>query len=73
MVQITPQMRLLQTKPIDFRKGMDGLAGFCRRLLKKNHFSGYTSYSEINGTMPETPVKHTVSFGKVNRRRGYQV
>ena len=42
MMQITPQMRiLLAVEPVDFRKGIDGLAGICRRVLKTDPFSGY--------------------------------
>ncbi len=42
MIQITPQMRiLLAVEPVDFRKGIDGLAGICRRVLKPDPFSGY--------------------------------
>lgn len=42
MIQITPQMRiLLAVGPVDFRKGIDGLAGICRRVLESDPFSGY--------------------------------
>ena len=42
MIQITPQMRiLLAVEPVDFRKGIDGLAGICRHVLKTDPFSGY--------------------------------
>lgn len=41
MIQITPQMRiLLAVDPVDFRKGIDGLAGTCK-LLELDPFSGY--------------------------------
>ena len=41
MIQITPQMRiLLAVDPVDFRKGIDGLAGSCK-LLELDPFSGY--------------------------------
>ncbi len=41
MIQITPHMRILvATEPADFRKGIDGLAGICRRTLKLDPFSG---------------------------------
>ena len=34
MIQITPQMRiLLAIEPVDFRKGIDGLAALCRAVL----------------------------------------
>jgi transposase len=42
MIQITPQMRiLLAVKPVDFRKGIDGLAAICRGVLRSDPFSGY--------------------------------
>ena len=41
MLQITPHMRILvATEPADFRNGIDGLAGLCRRWLKEDPFSG---------------------------------
>lgn len=41
MIQITPQMRILMcVDPVDFRKGIDGLAGTLR-LLELDPFSGY--------------------------------
>jgi transposase len=41
MIQITPQMRILvAVQPIDFRKGIDGLAKVCRETFKSDPFSG---------------------------------
>ena len=41
MIQLTPQMRiLLSIKAVDFRKGIDGLAGVCRQVLGTDPFSG---------------------------------
>lgn len=41
MIQITPQMRiLLAVQPVDFRKGVDGLARVCRTALASDPFSG---------------------------------
>jgi transposase len=41
MIQITPQMRILVCiEPIDFRKGIDGLCGVCRRQLEADPFCG---------------------------------
>src|SRR5262245_42638306 len=41
MLQLTPQTRiLLATEPVDFRKGIDGLAAVCRRVLTENPLSG---------------------------------
>jgi transposase len=34
MIQVTPHMRiLLAIEPVDFRKGIDGLAGVCKNIL----------------------------------------
>lgn len=41
MIQITPQMRIwLAVEPVDFRKGIDGLAALCRQQLKSDPMSG---------------------------------
>jgi transposase len=41
MIQITPQMRIwVAVEPVDFRKGMDGLARLCREKLRADAFSG---------------------------------
>jgi len=41
MIQITAQMRiLLAVEPVDFRKGIDGLAGVCRTVLECDPFAG---------------------------------
>ena len=41
MIQLTPQMRiLLAVEAVDFRKGIDGLAGICRHVLSTDPFSG---------------------------------
>lgn len=41
MIQVTPQMRILVAiAPVDFRKGIDGLARLCREALNSDPFSG---------------------------------
>ena len=41
MLQITPQMRVLvAVAPVDFRKGIDGLARLCKASLKQDPFAG---------------------------------
>jgi transposase len=41
MIQITPQMRiLLAVEPVDFRRGIDGLAALCRQKLNQEPLSG---------------------------------
>lgn len=42
MIQVTPQMRILvAVEPVDFRKGIDGLAKVCREELRTDPFRGY--------------------------------
>lgn len=41
MIQITPHMRiLLAVDPVDFRRGIDGLARVCKEALGSDPFSG---------------------------------
>lgn len=41
MIQITPQMRVLvAVEPVDFRRGIDGMARVCREVLSSDPFSG---------------------------------
>ena len=41
MLQLSPQTRiLLATEPVDFRKGIDGLAAVCRRVLLEQPLGG---------------------------------
>ena len=41
MIQATPHMKILYAvEPVDFRKGIDGLAAICRRHLETDPFSG---------------------------------
>jgi transposase len=41
MIQITPHMRILvAVEPVDFRKGIDGLAALCRQALLSDPLSG---------------------------------
>ena len=41
MIQLTPHMRILVAiEPVDFRKGIDGLARVCREALGRDPFSG---------------------------------
>jgi transposase len=41
MIQITPHMRILvAVEPVDFRKGIDGLAAVCRQALGSDPLSG---------------------------------
>jgi transposase len=41
MLQLTPQSRIfLAVQPVDFRKGIDGLAALCRQTLGDNPLGG---------------------------------
>jgi len=41
VIQITPHMRFfVAVEPADFRKGIDGLAALCRKLLSEDPMSG---------------------------------
>ena len=41
MIQITPQMRVLVAiQPVDFRRGIDGMAQVCRSVLRADPMSG---------------------------------
>ena len=41
MLQLTPQSRIfLAMQPVDFRKGIDGLAAVCRQVLSDNPLEG---------------------------------
>jgi transposase len=42
MIQVTPHMRVLvAVEPVDFRRGIDGLARVCREVLHRDPFSGW--------------------------------
>jgi transposase len=41
LIQLTPQMRILVAiEPVDFRKGIDGLARLCKDRLQADPYSG---------------------------------
>jgi transposase len=41
MIQVTPHMKImLAVEPVDFRKGIDGLAAVCRKELQADPFAG---------------------------------
>ncbi|MBC7360307.1 MAG: IS66 family insertion sequence element accessory protein TnpB [Desulfacinum sp.] len=42
MIQLIPKMLIqVAVEPVDFRKGIDGLAAVCRKVLEEDPFSGY--------------------------------
>jgi transposase len=41
VIQTSPTLRILvATEPVDFRKGIDGLAGICRKQLQQDPMTG---------------------------------
>lgn len=62
MIQLSPQMRVLVAiEPVDFRRGIDGLARTCRAELRCDPFSG-TIFVFRN--MRRTAVKALVYDGQ---------
>ena len=56
MIQLTPQSKiLLATEPIDFRKGIDGIAAICSNEFKKDPSSG-TLFVFINRARTQVRV-----------------
>jgi hypothetical protein len=48
MIQVTPHMRVLvAVEPVDFRRGIDGLACHCRKVLGEDPMSGTVFVSGI--------------------------
>ena len=59
MIQITPQMRIVvAVAPVDFRKGIDGLAQVCKEILKHDPFGGWVF---VFRNRPATALKVLVS------------
>lgn len=62
MIQITPHMRILvAVEPIDFRAGIDGLAGACKQRLQADPFSGALF---VFGNRARTAIKILVYDGQ---------
>jgi transposase len=62
MIQITPQMRILvAVEPVDFRKGIDGLARVCQDVLRHDPFGGWVF---VFRNRPATAVKILVYDGQ---------
>ena len=56
MIQLTPQSKiLLATEPIDFRKGIDGIASICANEFKKDPSSG-TLFVFINKSKTQVRI-----------------
>ena len=62
MIQITPHMRiLLAVQPVDFRKGIDGLASVCRSVIGSDPLSGYLF---VFGNRRRTAIKTLMYDGQ---------
>jgi len=62
MIQITPHMRILvAVEPTDFRAGIDGLVGACRKRLQADPFSGALF---VFGNRGRTAIKILVYDGQ---------
>ena len=70
MIQITPQHQLLVfVPPIDFRKGIDGLVGFCRTTLEQNPFTGTLFvFRNKRGTAVKILVYDGTGFWLIQKR-----
>ena len=81
MIQVTPQMRILvAVEPVDFRKGIDGLARVCKAELQSDPFSGWSkealrrnirflAYNTRFLVLPWVEVRHLAShiLGRMTR------
>lgn len=62
MIQLTPHMRILvAVEPVDFRRGIDGLARACRDVFSADPFSGAVF---VFRNRPGTAVKVLVYDGQ---------
>ncbi len=70
MIQLTPQHQLyVALHPIDFRKGIDGLVGFCRQTLVQNPFLGTIFvFRNTRGTAVKILVYDGTGFWLMHKR-----
>ena len=70
MLQVTPQTRIyLAVKPVDFRKGIDGLAFICRQQLEQDPFSGSVFlFRNRNGTSIKVLIYDSQGFWLCQKR-----
>jgi transposase len=62
MIQLTPQMRILvAVEPVDFRKGIDGLARVCKEVLRHDPFGGWVF---VFRNRPATALKALIYDGQ---------
>jgi transposase len=70
MIQVTPQHHLfIHVRPIDFRKGIDGLLGFCRSMSAQNPFDGtWFVFRNHRGTAVKILVYDGTGFWLMHKR-----
>jgi transposase len=70
MIQLTPQMRILvAVEPVDFRRGIDGLARVCREALGSDPFSGAVFvFRNRRGTAVKVLVYDSQGFWLCHKR-----
>ena len=53
MLQVTPQMKILvAVEPVDFRRGIDGLARLCQETLQHDPFAGVVFVFRNRSVLP---------------------
>jgi len=70
MIQITPHMRILvAVAPVDFRRGIDGLAAVCRAQLERDPLSGTVfAFRNRSGTAVKVLVYDGQGFWLCQKR-----
>jgi transposase len=70
MIQITPQPHIfIHIDPLDFRKGIDGLIGFCQSKLAQSPFSGTVFvFRNTKGTAVKLLVYDGTGFWLMHKR-----
>ena len=80
MIQVTPQMRiLLAVESVDFRKGIDGLAGVCRSVIGADPFlcgavqyvAGGARASRVCRPLGGSEPRSECTQGKIFHRKTY--
>jgi transposase len=62
MIQVVPHVKIYQyLEPVDFRKGIDGLAGICRGVMNRDPMCG-AFFLFIN--RPRTSIKALIYDGQ---------
>ena len=70
MIQVTPQHHIfIHIEPLDFRKGIDSLVGFCQSKLLQSPFSGTIfGFRNTKGTAVKLLVYDGTGFWLMHKR-----